>query len=113
MTWTITEISNRNIPRGKRRSARKADNITVVSKPIILEKENTDQQYKVGPESIPKLPPIYIAGVKNISQLIQLSEQIANHQYEIKALTDNQVKVQPKTSEFYRTIIRALAKKHL
>jgi DNA-binding protein H-NS len=60
---------------------------------------------------MPKLPPIYITDIKIISPLIQLLEQIEKQQYEIKALADNQVKVQPKTSESYRVIIKALAKK--
>jgi hypothetical protein len=38
-------------------------------------------------------------------------EQIAKLHHEIKALADNQVKVQPKTSESYRTITKALAEK--
>jgi hypothetical protein len=46
---------------------------------------------------------------KNISPLI---EKIARQQYQIKALTYCQVEVQPKTSESYRTIIKALAEKH-
>jgi hypothetical protein len=58
---------------------------------------------KAGPENMPKPLPIYITDVKNISQLVQ--------QYETEDLTDNQVKVQPKTSESYRTIIKALAEK--
>jgi hypothetical protein len=37
--------------------------------------------------------------------------KIAKRQYEIKAVADNQVKVQPKTSESYRTIIEAVAEK--
>jgi hypothetical protein len=65
----------------------------------LLEKESEDQQQKAGPENTPKPPPIYITDFKNISPLIQLLEQIAKQQYEIKALADNQVKVQPKTSE--------------
>jgi hypothetical protein len=36
--------------------------------------------------------PIYITEVKNISPLIQLLEQTAKRQYEIKALADNHVK---------------------
>jgi hypothetical protein len=40
--------------------------------------------------------------VKNISLLVQLLEQIAKQQYEIKALAESQVKVRPKTSESYR-----------
>jgi hypothetical protein len=54
---------------------------------------------------------IYITDVKNISPLIQLSEQIAKQEYEIKALADNQVKFQPNTFDFYRTITKAQANK--
>jgi hypothetical protein len=43
-------------------------------------------------------PSLYVTGIKNISPLLQLLEQIAKEQYEIKALTENQVKMQPKTS---------------
>jgi hypothetical protein len=49
----------------------------------------------------------YITDVQNITQLIQLLEQIANQHYEIKALAE----IQPKTSESYRTITKALADK--
>jgi hypothetical protein len=73
----------------------------------LLEEGSEDQQEKDGPENTPKPPPIYITDVKNISTLIQLLEQIATQQYEIKAPADNQVEVQPKTSESYRTIIKA------
>jgi hypothetical protein len=38
-------------------------------------------------------------------------KQIAFHRNQAKALADNQVKAQPKTSESYRTIIKALAEK--
>jgi hypothetical protein len=43
-------------------------------------------------------PPIHITDIKNISPLIQLLDKIAKQQYEIIALTDNKVKVQPKTA---------------
>jgi hypothetical protein len=79
----------------------------------LLEEESKDQQQKAGPENTPKPPPVYITDIKNVSPLIQLLEQIAKQQYEIKVLTDNQVKVQPKTSESYRTIIKALAEKRM
>jgi hypothetical protein len=74
----------------------------------LLEEESEDQKQKAGPENTPK-PPIYITDVKNISPLIQLLEQIAKQQYKIKALADNQVKIQPKTSEFYRVIYKSKA----
>jgi phosphoenolpyruvate carboxylase len=54
---------------------------------------------------------MYITDVQNISLLIQLLKQIAKQQYEIKALADNHVKVQTKTSESYRIIIKALTAK--
>jgi hypothetical protein len=79
----------------------------------LVEEDTEDQQQKAGPENTPKPPPIYITDVKNISPLIQLLEQIAKQQYEIKALTINQVKVQSKTSESYRIIIKALAEKRM
>jgi hypothetical protein len=37
--------------------------------------------------------PIYITDVENISPLIQLLEQIAKQQYEIKTLTDISLKL--------------------
>jgi hypothetical protein len=75
-----------------------------------LEEESEDKQQKAGPEETPKPPLICITGIKIIS-LIQLLGRTAREQYEIKDLTDNQVKVQPKKSESYRTIIKAFAEK--
>jgi hypothetical protein len=77
----------------------------------LLEEESEDQQQKAGPENTPKPPAIYITDVTNMSLHIQLLEQIAKQQHEVKALAHNQVKVQPKTSESYRVIIKALAEK--
>jgi hypothetical protein len=62
---------------------------------------------------MPKPPPIYITDVRNISPPIQLLEQTAKQHYEIKALADNLVKVQPKTSESYRTNMKALSGKRM
>jgi hypothetical protein len=78
----------------------------------LLEQESEDQQKKPGPENTTKPHPIYIIDVTSISPLIQLLDQIAIQQYEVKALAQNQVKVQPKTSESYRIIIKAVAENH-
>jgi hypothetical protein len=43
--------------------------------------------------------------------MIQLLEQIAEEQYETKALADNQLKVQSKTAGCYSTIVKALAER--
>jgi hypothetical protein len=77
----------------------------------LVEEESEDQQKKASSENMPKPRPVYITDVKNISPLIQMLEQIAKQQYEIKAPADNQVKVQTKTSESYRITIKALAEK--
>jgi hypothetical protein len=74
----------------------------------LLEERSEDQQQKEGPVDTPKPPPIYITDDTNTSPLIQLLEQIAKQQYEVKVLADNQVNVQPKTSESYRTNTKAL-----
>jgi hypothetical protein len=66
-----------------------------------------DQQHEADPENTPQHPPIYITDLTSISSLIQLLEPIAKQQYEIKALADNQVKFQSKTSESCKTIIKA------
>jgi hypothetical protein len=76
-----------------------------------IEEGSEDQLQKAGPENTPKPPPFYTNDVKNISPLIQLVEQVAKQQYDIKALTHNLVEVQPTTSKSYRTIIKALAAK--
>jgi hypothetical protein len=38
-------------------------------------------------------------------------EQIAKQQYELKALSNNQIKIQPKPSESYQTITQGLTEK--
>jgi hypothetical protein len=43
---------------------------------------------------------------------MQLLEKTAKLEYEIKALAGNRVKIQPKTSESYKTITKALTEKH-
>jgi hypothetical protein len=78
----------------------------------LLEEESEEQQ-KAGNENTSKPPPIYISDITNISPFIQLLEQIAIQQYEVKALAHNQVKVQPKTSESYRIIIKAFTEKRM
>jgi hypothetical protein len=77
----------------------------------LLEEESEDQQQKAGPVNTPKPPPIYTTDVKNKSPFIQLLEQTAKQQYEIKALADNLDNVQPNTCESYREIVKALDEK--
>jgi len=58
-----------------------------------------------------KSPPIFVEGVENIIPLKQLLENIAKDKYTIKILRNNQVKIQPLSSEKYLPIMEALKKK--
>jgi hypothetical protein len=53
-----------------------------------------------------KPPPNYVSGVTTISPLIQLLEQIVEKQYDLKALQNNQVKIEPRNSDSYLTIVK-------
>jgi hypothetical protein len=84
---------SRSIQEETERKAKHTETSTSNRYTALLEEEIEDQQQKAGPESTTRPPPIYITDVKVISSLIQILEQIAIQQYEIKALADNQVKV--------------------
>jgi hypothetical protein len=53
----------------------------------------------------PRAPPIFVAGVQNIQSLKELLVTIAGDDFELKVLQGNQVKIQPKSSDKYTTII--------
>jgi hypothetical protein len=72
---------------------------TATSTCLAVLQEESEGQQKTSHSSTPKLPPIYVTGIQNISPMIQLFEQTAKEQYEIKALASNKVKVQSKNSE--------------
>jgi hypothetical protein len=76
-----------------------------------METNNSESQHNSGPAHTPKPPTIYVQDVTSIPPLLQLLKQVAAHQYETKALADNHVKVQPATTDSYRTITKALADK--
>jgi hypothetical protein len=53
-----------------------------------------------------------VTGVQNIQPLKELLVTVTGDDYELKVLNGNQVKIQPKSTEKYTTIIKALAEKH-
>lgn len=59
----------------------------------------------------PKPPPIFVAGVKRITPLIELLNEITPGKYTVKALHNDEVKIQPTTGKEYSTIIKALEEK--
>jgi len=57
-------------------------------------------------------PPIFVDRVQNINPLRKLLVGIAGVDFELKVLQGNQVKIQPKSSDNYSTIIKAFTEKH-
>lgn len=72
---------------------------------------DAEQQMDNEEQKEPKPPPIFIKGVKNITPLTTLLNHITKNGYEIKVLGYDQIKVQPKTVEYYKTITQALIDK--
>jgi hypothetical protein len=67
-------------------------------------KEHTSTQ-----QTTPRPPLIFVPGIQNIQPLKELLVTIARVDFEFKVLQDNKVKIQPKLSDKYATIIKALA----
>ena len=86
--------------------------LTNENKYAILMEEGSEETQSKTQQIAPRAPPIYVAGVQNIHPLKELLLKIAGDDFELKVLQGNQVKIQPKTSEKYSTIIKALAEKH-
>lgn len=59
----------------------------------------------------PKPPPIFVAGVKQITPLMKLLNEIVPDKYTIKALHNDEVKIQSTTGKEYSAIIKALEEK--
>jgi hypothetical protein len=78
----------------------------------LSDEDSSEHHQKSKIETIPKPPLIFVSNVTTISPLIQLIEHIAKQQYDIKALSGNQIRVQPKTPDAYRTIVKALEEKN-
>jgi hypothetical protein len=53
-----------------------------------------------------------VAGVRNIQLLKDLLITVTGNDFVLKVLNGNQVKIQPKSSDKYTAIIKALAEKH-
>jgi hypothetical protein len=70
--------------------------------------ENIDHLQKVATDSTRKPPPIFVSDVITTPLLLQLLDQIVKQSYEIKALARNKVRIQSKTPDSYRAIIKAL-----
>ena len=79
----------------------------------ILADEYDNENYDVSSKTTPilKPPPIYISMVKNVQPLLNLLNEIAPNEFEIKIIKNEEVKIQPKTEEKYSFITKALLEK--
>jgi len=59
----------------------------------------------------PKPPPIYVGNVSNIQPLTNLLKNTVRDEYEIKVLRENEVKIQPKSTQAYTIIVKELQKR--
>ena len=79
---------------------------------ILSEEDDENDEVSAAPKTAPKPPPIYIAMVENVQPLISLLNTVANNEFEIKILRDNEVKIQPHTEENFSKITEALSEKN-
>lgn len=77
--------------------------------PLQIEAEH---QNNPNSERISKPPPIFVDNVSNIQPLILFLNEIAKDQFDLRNLRNQQVKIMPKTPEFYKIIICELEKKN-
>lgn len=59
-----------------------------------------------------KAPPLYVDRVSNIQPLLKMLDEIAADNYELKVLRNDQVRIQPKSTEVYTKIVKNLQEKN-
>ena len=64
------------------------------------------------PEKQAKPSPIFINSVSNIKPLYDLLNEVAKELYDLKIINSDQVKIQPKTSAAYKTVVKELESKN-
>ncbi|KAJ8708360.1 hypothetical protein PYW07_010485 [Mythimna separata] len=74
----------------------------------LLENDESQKSNHEQVEKPIKPPPIFVDKVENIQPLISLLNEHVRDNYELKVLKNDQVKIQPKTSEAYRDIVKQL-----
>lgn len=80
------------------------------NKYVLLEEEILSDE-KNTKEKIQKPPPIFVAGVQNITPLTELLEVLAPEKHDIKLLNPEEIKIQAKDPDTYRLIVNALSEK--
>lgn len=75
--------------------------ISTSNKFTVLGNEDPCESDTETAKSSPKPPPIYVGRVKNIISLTNLLNDIAKDNYVLKVLRDEEIKIQPKTTQDY------------
>lgn len=73
--------------------------------------QSIDMEVSDAKEKIPRPPPIYVSGVDNIQPLRALLEDIAKSEFQMKILSQGEVRIQPMSVEKYKAITGALDEK--
>ena len=81
-----------------------------ITSPSSDDREAENKQ--IAQNHLQKSPPIFVSGVSVIKPLIDLLNEIAKDNYNIKVLPNNEVKIQPSSSEKFIPIVEALKKKN-
>ena len=78
----------------------------------ILDTEDGNDEISENIEKIQKPPPIFIDGVEQIQPLYDMLNNVANDSYDIRIVNSNQVKIQIKTPEIYKNVVKELESKN-
>lgn len=77
-----------------------------------LDSDPQTTQDKDTTEKPTKAPPLYVDKVGNIQPLLKMLDKIADGNYEVKVLSNEQVRIQPATTELYTKIVKGLQEKN-
>lgn len=105
---TSPEIETRNLKQTKLNSYWLSQPVPTSNSFASLEEENQQEINATLNKKTFRLPLIFIDKVSNMQLLINLLNNHAKGRYEAKVLRNEQVKVQPKTSEVFTTIVKHL-----
>lgn len=75
---------------------------------ILQQDTSNEQSSEKNNNNPPKPPPIFVAGVKNINPLSTLLNSVANKDFQLKVLNDEQVKIQALSPTSFSTIVKNL-----
>lgn len=76
---------------------------------VLTVSDQMDDNSSASPANEPKPPPIFVSEVSNVNKMIQVIESVlCREEYYYKCLTQNKVRINPKTSRAYRALVKKL-----